>query len=559
MTAGVRDATTATTRVRRPSTADVVALALIAVALLLPLAGLLRYQGPPMEEGFMLVFPERLLAGDLPHRDFLHLYGPGSLWVLAAVYRLFGVHITVERTVGLLQHAAVAYGMFALLRPWGRRVATAAALVSVVVLIGPLGLSAMAWNGALALGVWALAVGAWAVRAGNGPRAGRLAVASGLLFAGALLYRPDLVLAVGLGGGATLLALDRARRRRLVAGFGGGLVLYVPHLLLSGPAAAFRGMFLEPVFQLRSGRSLPVPPSWGQVDGFLQRAGELRVTGWPLPMLAVPHQIFLWFLLVPGSILLVLVVAWRVRKVEPGTDRSRSYWPAALFAAALLQQAVQRPDTAHLAWVTGITFPLCIAAVSWVVGRRWPRIDDGRAQLAGVAAVAAVLLAVIPFYPVRTYADLVGQTFGHNRFGFPVVRGDRRFYFGSAEGAADAQRVVDELARRSRPGQRLVVGTSDLSRTNYSDAVIYHLFPELPPGTRYIEMDPGIADAEGSGLDEELRRSDWLVLSSAWKDWTEPNDSAFGRSQAANRVVASSYCTVTATRTFTLYRRCRPG
>lgn len=544
-------------RTRRPERADVVALGLVALALALPLVGLLRYQGPPMEEGFMLVFPERLLAGDLPHRDFLHLYGPGSLWVLAAVYRLFGVHITVERTVGLLQHAAVAYGMFAVLRPWGRRIATAAALVAVVVLIGPLGLSAMAWNGALALGVWGLATGAWAARADDPRRARRLAVLSGLLFAGALLYRPDLVLAVGLGGGATLLALGRPQRRPMLLGLGAGLALYVPHVLLSGPSAAFRGMFVEPVFQLRGGRSLPVPPSWGQVDGFLQRAGELRVTGWPFPMLAVSHQIFLWFLLVPGSIALVLAVAWRLRRAEPTTVRSRTYWPAALFGAALVQQAVQRPDTAHLSWVTGITFPLAIAAVAWLVGRRWPRWDDGRAQLVGIGAVALVLLLVIPFYPVRTYADLVGQTFGHNRFGFPVVRGDRRFFFGSAEGADDAQTVVDELARRSRTGQRLVVGTSDLSRANYSDAVFYHLFPELPPGTRYIEMDPGIADAEGSGLDRELRRSDWLILSSAWKDWTEPNDSAFGRSQAANRVVASDYCTVRATRTFTLYRRCR--
>jgi hypothetical protein len=56
----------------------------------LVLRGLLRSQGPPMEEGFMLVFPERVLAGDIPNVDFLHLYGPGSLWVLAGVYKLFG-------------------------------------------------------------------------------------------------------------------------------------------------------------------------------------------------------------------------------------------------------------------------------------------------------------------------------------------------------------------------------------------------------------------------------------------------------------------------------------
>lgn len=39
----------------------------------------------------MLAFPEQLLHGHVPHVDFLHLYGPGSLWVLAAVYRVVPV------------------------------------------------------------------------------------------------------------------------------------------------------------------------------------------------------------------------------------------------------------------------------------------------------------------------------------------------------------------------------------------------------------------------------------------------------------------------------------
>ncbi len=114
---------------------DLLALGVVALALLLPLLGLLRYQGPPMEEGFMLVFPEQLMNGRIPHQDFLHLYGPGSLWLLAGVFEVFGTSLTVERLVGLLQHAALAFGMFALLRPWGRRVATSAALVSIVILI----------------------------------------------------------------------------------------------------------------------------------------------------------------------------------------------------------------------------------------------------------------------------------------------------------------------------------------------------------------------------------------------------------------------------------------
>ena len=48
--------------------------AILAAVVLLPLRGLLRAPGPPMEEGFMLVFPEEVLRGAIPNRDFLHLY-----------------------------------------------------------------------------------------------------------------------------------------------------------------------------------------------------------------------------------------------------------------------------------------------------------------------------------------------------------------------------------------------------------------------------------------------------------------------------------------------------
>ncbi len=60
-----------------------------------------------LEEGFMLVFPERFLEGDLPNRDFLHLYGPGSVWALAGVFKVFGVSLWSERAVALLQQGGL--------------------------------------------------------------------------------------------------------------------------------------------------------------------------------------------------------------------------------------------------------------------------------------------------------------------------------------------------------------------------------------------------------------------------------------------------------------------
>ena len=41
-----------------------------------------------------------------PEPRLLNLYGPGGIWVLAGIYKLFGTQVVVERVVGLLQLGA---------------------------------------------------------------------------------------------------------------------------------------------------------------------------------------------------------------------------------------------------------------------------------------------------------------------------------------------------------------------------------------------------------------------------------------------------------------------
>ena len=223
----------------------------------------------------------------------------------------------------------------------------------------------------------------------------------------------------------------------------------------------------------------------------------------------------------------------------------------------MLPQALQRPDTAHLSWVTGVSFPLGIAAVAYLVERWRPSWPPSRAQWAGVGAIALTVALVIPAFPLHNYVELVGQSFGIGGSSYPIDRDGRRFYYGNEQVAGDAQRIVDALDEKSRPGERLIVGPDDLSRTVYDDAFFYYLFPELVPGTRYIEMDPGIADGPDSDLAGELERNDWLIVSDLWSGWHEPNASTDRGSNAANQVVRDRYCTEAEAGRLTLLRRCR--
>jgi hypothetical protein len=536
---------------------EVIALGIVALAFAVPLRGLLRAAGPPMEEGFMLVFPERVLKGDLPNRDFLHLYGPGSVWAIAGAFKAFGVSLITERMFGLVQQMLVVFGIYALARRWNRVLAVTSALTSALIII-PFGLTALAWVGAVGLGLFGAVAGMEARARTDDRVAGRFAIASGACFGLALLFRLDLIVAVTLVIAALVWGLDRARRNRLLAGCGVAVVGYLIHLASAGPGNVIDGMIIEPVFELRGGRSLPVPPPWDHYDGFLQKAASLQQLSWPLPDLEGPQQLFIWFILLLAVVALLLYQGWRLMRRDPTSLQSRTMLVVALFSVGILPQAIQRVDSAHFAWVGCVPLGFLPVAL-FELGRRRGRPErDIKLALATGVFSLAVLLFVIPTYTVTRYSDYVAQTFNTHRFAYAIKNDGRTFYYGTEERAAAANEVIAEAERISRPGQKLFVGTGDLRKTPYSDAYLYFMLPKLDPGTRYIEMDPGMANTDDSGLDRELATSDLAILSKIWDHWEEPNDSRKFGSDKASRVLADHFCLVGSYQNlYELYQRCR--
>lgn len=535
---------------------DVVAVSILAAGLLLPLRGLLVNQGPPMEEGFMLVFPELVMRGDLPNRDFLHLYGPGSLWVLAGVFKAFGVSLVAERLVAFAQLAGIVFGIYLVTRRWGRLLGLVCGVVALVIIVPPLGLTALAWNGAVALGLLGLVACLASLDRTEGHR---LTVVGGVLFGFALLYRLDLVVAVGMVSVALAWGARRGFARRLAAGIAVGLTPYLIHLFTAGPSTVFRGMILDPVIYLRGGRRLPIPPPPDRLDGFLQRAGDLRRLGWPVPTPRTATQLTIWFFVLLASAAFVLAVGvWAFRR-DRSSMRARALLAVGAFGFGLLPQAVQRVDSAHFAWVSCVPVAVLPVAVAELLRHRRPAGSPRRQALGAGAGVAAMVLLLFPNFTFRTYADYSVQSFGYHRNSWKISHDGRIFFYGRADVAHAAHRLLTDLDRISEPGQKVVVGESDLRRTNYSDAYLYYLLlPKLVPGTYYIEMDPGMANREGSGLTDDIRAADFVILSSVWDDWREPNDSMDPGSDAPNRALREHFCLVgDYDGLYRLYRRCR--
>ena len=542
-------------------------MAIVLAVIALPVRGLFKATGSSMEEGFMLAFPRRILEGDVPNVDFLHLYGPFSLHVLAGWYWLFGDTLGVERVFGLLQHVALIFGVFALARAWGRTLAVVCALTATFLVLTPIGLSALAWEGGVALAIWSVVLGVRALHTDSAWQR-RAALGAGVLAGFALGYRPDLVLGLALAHGWLLWRSPERRRVSLtvLVGLAVGLIPVFVHVVMAGPAKVVRGMVLDPVFELRPGRELPRPPSWSRIDGALQAVAEgpNDAPWWRFPALSANHQLFIWFFAVIIAALAVVGFGWWWMRRSPA-PRFAALLGGGLLGLGMLPQAMQRPDSTHLAWGSCLSASLipCVVAELWVRGTaRGGRPALGRHRWLAAGVVSALALAVVaPFYTYRYYLLDTRISAGNKPGGFEVSRGDRHFYFGNQPLQEASQQAIDELARSSKPGERLLVGPADLSRTIYSDAIFYSLFPELTPATYYIEMDPGLADQAGSSLAADVASADWLLLTNFWTGWYEPNDSSKFGSDAPNQVVADQFCLVGdyVDALVLLYRRCDHG
>jgi hypothetical protein len=509
-----------------------------------PLRGLWHTQGAPMEEGFMLVFPEMVLHGQVPNRDFLHLYGPGSLWVLAAAYALFGVRLEVERVIGYAQVLAVCLGVQRLLKPWGGWVSAGGGVIAAIVLLPASGLSAMAWVGAVAFLLWAVAFALDAAEPTAAPRSrARRALVAGLLAGAALLYRPDVILAVGLVGLCLWGGLDLLGRKRVLIGLAAGVSPYLVHVAMAGPTAVVEGLLLEPVFDLRGGRRLPIP-SGQHYDGFLQGAGALNPPPWSLPHVSGPRQLQLWYfaLLVAGAVL--VVAGWLVYRRRG----ERRLLVIAALSVGLFPQALQRPDSTHLAWGGCVCLAMLPAAILELHRLARARRTSGEVvprPWAGALVVSLTLLLVLVIssdFTYRTYVDMTAKSVGRRRVEDVIEHRGRRFPYKRDDAVAAVRELLPAVEDATEPGDRLIVGPGDLRKTPYDEAFLYHLLPDLVPGTRYIEMDPGVANAPDSELADELRAADVVILSTIRDDWHEPNDSRLFGSSEPGKVLADEFC-----------------
>ena len=511
-------------RYRRPLSALV-----LLVVFVLPLPAMMRFDAKTMEEGLILVGGELVLEGMIPHRDFENLYGPADVWAVAAAFLAFGTSIAVERIVGLVYRLLLLWAVHRTTRRWGWGVATGATALAWAI-IAPFGLMAYSWIGAIAFGVASLAV---ALDADEGRW--RWA-AAGALAGIALLFRADLVLALALGLGPLVHAAGRASARRFLYGLSVGAAGYGAHLLAAGPSAVFEGMIVDPVLRLRPGRRLPVPPSWRESAEYFARDHPMQGQE-TLPGLDHPAQLAALFWIV---LLAAAATVWFARRALNGPLLA-----FALFAVGTLPQLLQRPSHNHVRFVAMLILPALAAALACRF--RW-RAAGGL----GAVVIVVGMIAVAPHHIGRAGY----RTFLDRPEDIVASHGGRTIPIDDERAAADIEGILIALDAVAAPGDRVFVGPELLARTNYSDTYLYHLMADYEPGSYHLQMNPGLANRVGGRLAGDVAASDWLILTSRFDEWYEPNDSVTDGDLRADAVVESSFCPMEKVGLRTLYGRC---
>lgn len=472
--------------------------------------------GSEMDEGAVVAYASRVLDGAVPHRDFLTFYGPANPWIVAGAFAVAGESVTTQRVVGLAYRLVILVALFVL----ALRLGGVLGGVLTVVLAGKMMSRELIWAyatyGAIAFGLLALALAV--LGAGGEARRQRLLyLAAGVSGGIAVLMRFEFALAVVLSAiPLALYAPTRSRRWYL-----GGLIatagLYVPHLLIVGPERVQR--LVGDLIATRPGRALPPPTDFGN---------------WITKLFALALMVTLAY---------GLLGAYLWRRDRRDLD-ARILVAVGGLSAALTPSVFFRADGFHIRPFAFVTVSL-LPAVALLVVARWDRLGR-RSRLVVTTGVALVAL-----YPVLNELD---PTYRLAREGRGIRTATRDFF--TDERASASRAVIARTTELAQPGDSLFVGPQDLRRTNYGPTYMYFLLRQLEPASYYMEMNPGTANREGSGLADDLRQADWLILTTAFDDWNEPNESMdFGPAEP-NEVVRDDFCVRFERAPYRLYERC---
>ncbi|HXA26596.1 MAG TPA: hypothetical protein VNW90_30270 [Acetobacteraceae bacterium] len=491
------------------------------------------------DEALILLGAARVLDGAVPHRDFYTLYGPGQFYVLAALYKIFGVSVLVERAWDTVVRCCSVVLVFIIVSQAASRGLAILAAAASLVCLGSFGSFGYPVFPALAAALMGLAFLA--------PNLGQVWTTSGLVAAGVcagviMLFRYDVGFAT-FGAECALLAFciwfqswNRARCLRTILhclilfglGFAVVVVPVATAFALCGalPDLVFDVVTFPAEFYVKM-RSLPFP-----------RLSSLRAD-------PAAFAVYLPLVLCVAAMPTIVATAryrWGSESVgECGGQRrpAREASPWTLLGLVILTlvffgKGVVRVSTIHMAMALITSLALACVLAQPVPGR----------GLAGRTMVVVALLAgsVFTLSCLRTGLQNALQNIAWARdpaswelptSGLPPASGSCRMPAGLERlacfrtSAATIETIL-YVQHRTAADDPVFIGLPWHDRIVVSDVLLYFGM-NRPPATKWYEFDPGLQTSAPiqQEMVGELQRAKpkLIVIDASWSEVREPNDS----------------------------------
>ena len=489
------------------------------------------------DEGLVLVGADRVLRGEMPYRDFWTLYGPGSYYLLAGLFRVFGQLALVERGLDIAAKTAIATLVVALVLQFGRRTA---ALAAGVLSLGLL-LYLRSYSAPLFPSMAASLAAVFALHRASIDARRASAFLTGVALGIATCFRHDLG-AYALLASAVFMSqlawsastgLGRARVLALVGWVGAGYAIslgpVVAFFAVNVPAAELYRDFVEIPFSVYPDvRALPFPSIVDAIAGAVQARSLDRIG---------PLIVYLPLVVMGGAVVAELLARGSPRSTATGDAgaeaeqagaRNRLFGMLVLLGALFFLKGVVRVSPLHM----GASLIVSVAVLGAATARA--RDPAWRLFLASTAALACAALLVKPVITAMersaggspTNALVSDRWMRHAQAlcSEPVVARLRCLQL-----EPDASAVAAYLLQHGASGQRVYVGLGRHDKIFAANlALTFAAAVDAP--TRWHDLHPGVQtrDDVQAEMVRELSAQPlaYVVLDSEWDDVSEPNASA---------------------------------
>ena len=493
------------------------------------------------DEGLSLLNTTRIMAGEVPYRDFWTLYAPGYFYVQAGVFKLSGVNMLVSRVADTVLRFALALIAYRL----GRRLASPkAALV-------PFALVAF-WLGAIRFysypafpALAALLLAVWVFMRYTDTRNRGWLLLTGITVGMTAALRLDFggYLAAGLAVGTAVFECSQTLRLRkaseplfarsvpVMAGIlcAGGLLLagfvlvalpfYGLLAVAAGLPVLWDDLIIFPATIFRAARHLPVP---ALVPDFARYSLE-QWEDWV--------RLYLPLSFLAAGIIVAVRRLWsgpRPAQIGPGSEGPAGHQPDRVALAAwlltlavaglgLVVKGTSRYHELHILPATIVAVLIATALLYRLPRRIWRH-----PAFVPFVATAALLLTVMPYF--FHFARLMGIVTVNTPLGC-YARLERA---ACVPVSHDQEQAVEFIRSHTQPGESVFVGNAQHDKV-FANDMLFNFLADRPSPTRYTELHPGLANTlpvqQAIAADLLAHNVEWVVIFRAW-DSREPNTSS---------------------------------